>query len=73
LSKRKIEPPPPLLASEEDRRLAAETIIKGHVAALGQAWLCCDIPVGAAALLLARHELAIAGVVWNDKTGKWEA
>lgn len=59
MAKLKIEPPPPLLASDEDRRLAAQTIIAGHVKAQGQAWLCCDIPVGAAALLLARHELAL--------------
>jgi hypothetical protein len=58
MAKAKLEPPPPQLAEPQARREAAETILKAYVAALGQNWLCCDIPIMQSAVLLARHELA---------------
>lgn len=51
-------PPPPQLCEPVARREAAETILRAYVAAKGQAWLCCDIPVMEAAVKLARHEMA---------------
>lgn len=59
MPKPKIKPPPPLLASAADRKLAAETILKGYTVAHGDNLKCCDIPILAGAVLLARHEMAM--------------